>query len=96
MYLVAVEWATWGADVAVSDWLRVECKHRKKLPDWLKSALSQARRNAEADQLAVCVLHEHGRHDDILCMALSDFIDWFGSVSPVPAGGLHTVKTKAS
>ena len=48
-----------GTDVTAA-WLAVECKHRKRLPAWLKSALSQARRNAEADQLAVCVLHEHG------------------------------------
>ena len=86
-----------GTDV-IASWLAVECKHRKRLPDWLKDAVRQARRNAEADQLAVCVLHEHGARsdNDLVVLTLADWLDWFGDVSPVPAGGLDTVKSTLS
>ena len=66
-----------GADV-VADWLSVECKHRKMLHKWLKDALEQAKGNADGDQLALVVLHEHGaRHDDdIVLLSLRDFEKW--------------------
>ena len=68
-----------GADV-ITDWLSVECKHRKALPQWLKDALEQARRNAWGDKLPLVVLHEHGeRHDDdLVLLSLADFERWFG------------------
>lgn len=68
-----------GADV-VTEWLSVECKHRKTLPKWLKDALEQAKRNAEEQQLPVVILHEHGaRHDDdLVLLSLGDFQKWFG------------------
>lgn len=75
------------ADVR-SDWLTVECKHRAEIPQWLKAALGQARRYAGAMSLPVAVLHESGtRHDDdIVCLRLCDFQDWFGQL---PEGEDH-------
>ena len=69
-----------GADVVVGDppWLVVECKHRKRLPNWLKDALAQARATAGPNQLGIAVLYERGRHDSLVVMSLSDFADWFG------------------
>ena len=70
------------ADV-VSGWLSVEVKHRKRLPEWLKTALDQARTGA-GERLPIVVLHEAGlRHaDDLVLMRLADFQEWFGSVRP--------------
>lgn len=64
-------------------WLVVECKERKALPLWLKSALAQAVAAARPDQLPAVVLHELGaRHsDDLVVMRLADFELWHGAVS---------------
>ena len=72
-----------GPDV-LSGWLSVEVKHRKRLPEWLKTALDQAKSGASEQQLAIAVLHEAGqRHaDDLVLMRLGDFELWFGSVRP--------------
>ncbi|MEZ4865335.1 MAG: hypothetical protein R3C14_28760 [Caldilineaceae bacterium] len=69
-----------GQDVDAG-WLSVEVKHRKALPTWLLDAISQARRHAGADQLAVVILHQHGsRHDDnLVVLRLADFETWFGN-----------------
>jgi hypothetical protein len=69
-----------GADV-VNDWLVAEVKHRRRLPQWLKDALTQAKSGA-GERLAIVVLHEAGqRHsDDLVVLRLGDFQDWFGSV----------------
>lgn len=69
-----------GADV-LNDWLAVEVKHRRRLPAWLKDALTQARTGA-GDRLPIVVLHEAGqRHaDDLVLVRLADFEDWFGEV----------------
>lgn len=68
------------ADV-VSDWLSVEVKHRRRLPDWLKDALDQARHGA-GERLPIVILHESGqRHsNDLVLMRLGDFEDWFGGL----------------
>ena len=70
-----------GPDV-VTDWLAVEIKHRRRLPAWLKDALTQARTGADEQRLAIVILHEAGlRHaDDLVLMRLADFELWFGSV----------------
>lgn len=70
---------TGGADVQ-TDWLSVEVKSRKQLPQWLRGAVAQAKRNAGVSQLAVAILHEVGRnHDgDLVVMTLRDFEEWFG------------------
>ena len=65
----------------VTNWLSAEVKHRRKLPDWLQAAISQAARHSGPEQLPVVVLHEAGaRHNDnLVVMRLSDFRDWFVS-----------------
>jgi hypothetical protein len=67
----------------LSDWLAVEVKHRRRLPQWLKTALTQARCGA-GERLPIVVLHEAGqRHsDDLVVLRLADFQDWFGEVRP--------------
>ena len=69
---------------ALSDWLALEIKHRRRLPQWLKDALAQAKSGASEQQLAIAVLHEAGqRHaDDLVVLRLGDFQDWFGEVRP--------------
>lgn len=71
-----------GSDVTHPLWA-VECKERKALPAWLKSALAQSVKAARADQLPLVVLHELGaRHDgDVVCLRLKDFEQWFGLVT---------------
>jgi len=67
------------ADVE-SDWLVVEVKHRRRLPDWLRKAYLQAKaasRESGGVKLGIVVLHERGRHDDLVLMSLSDFVAWF-------------------
>ena len=61
-----------------TDWLVVECKHRKSLPDWLKEALAQAKQHATAEQLAIAVLHEERKHDSLVVLSFKDFVAWFG------------------
>ncbi len=64
----------------VSDWLCVEVKCRKRLPDWLLDAVAQARANTWGDRLPLVVLHQTGtRHDqDLVVLTLRDFEDWWG------------------
>jgi hypothetical protein len=63
------------------DFLSVECKTRKEVPQWLLGAMQQARRAAQAGQLPIVVLHPHGGlyANDLVIMRLSDFVDWFGA-----------------
>jgi len=70
------------ADV-LTGWLSVEVKHRRRLPKWLITALTQARTGA-GERLPIVVLHEAGqRHsDDLVVLRLADFQDWFGEVRP--------------
>jgi len=69
-----------GPDVTTS-WLAVEVKHRRRLPQWLKDALTQARCGA-GERLALVILHESGRRhaDDLVVLRLGDFQDFFGEV----------------
>ena len=66
-------------------WLSIECKHRKRLPEWLKDAMSQAGAAATSSQLPIVVLHELGeRHgSNLVLLRLGDFEDWFGTVRTV-------------
>ena len=41
-------------------WLSVEVKYRKKLPDWIKDAMSQAKASQVGQQLPVVILCEKG------------------------------------
>lgn len=69
------------ADV-VNDHLSVECKHRKRLPSWLASAMAQSVAAAGDGQLPIVVLHEAGkRHDDdYVVIRLRDYQQWYGDV----------------
>jgi hypothetical protein len=68
-----------GADVQ-TDWFTVEVKSRKTLPQWIRDAIAQSKRNAGISQLPIVILHQVGqRHDaDLVVMALADFENWFG------------------
>ena len=66
------------ADVLTPGGFAVECKHRERLPKWLKAALAQAKANAPAGYLALVVLHEKHARDSLVLLALSDFREWFG------------------
>jgi len=66
----------------VSDWLSIEIKTRKRLPQWLKDAIAQAVSNVWGYRLPVVILHEIGQHhdDDLVLLKLKDFEAWFGEV----------------
>jgi len=70
------------------DWLAVEVKHRKALPAWLHDAMAQAVAAQRDGQLPVVVLHEAGQQhdDDIVCVRLRDFVEWFGGEIGDPEG----------
>jgi hypothetical protein len=78
--------AAGGADV-VTPWCSVEVKHRKRLPQWVEAALAQAERSARPGQLAMTVLHSHGRRyaDGLVVLRLRDFLDWFGPLTEAEA-----------
>ena len=65
-----------GPDVQ-HEWLSVEVKDRAALPKWLSGAMEQSRRAAEDGQLSIVVLHERGKHDSLVMLRLSDFVEWF-------------------
>lgn len=54
----------------------VECKSRKALPTWLTDAMTQAKRNAGANQVGIVVLHQVGQRsdNDIICIRLADWL----------------------
>ncbi len=88
---------TGGADV-VTNWLAVEVKSKKHLPQWLRDAIAQARRNGGISQLAVVILHQVGqRHDgDLVVLTLADFENWFGDGDPGPGTMADTVYQAAN
>ena len=65
-------------------WLSIEVKHRQLLPAWLHDAMSQAIASVRGNQLPVAILHQAGcKHDDdIVCVRLGDWVEWFGDVDP--------------
>lgn len=64
-------------DVIAGD-LCIECKHKASLPAWLTEALAKVRAQAGRDRVGVVVLHEKGKRDSLVCMALSDFVARYG------------------
>lgn len=61
----------------------IEVKHRRVLPNWIRTALAQAEASKRAPQtLAIAILHECGtRHDrDLVVLSLKDFEDFNGPV----------------
>ena len=69
-----------GADVIVDSWLSIEVKSRKQIPQWIRDAIAQSKKNAKPDQLPILILHEHGQRysGDLVVLALADFEDNFG------------------
>jgi len=61
------------ADV-LHEHLSIECKHRKKIPNWLHKAVGQAVA-AHPDKIGVAVLHELGQRsdNDFVVVRLLDF-----------------------
>ena len=55
--------------------LAIECKSRRKLPDWLHSAMQQAVNAATDEQTPIVILHEVGRHsaNDLVVLRMQDF-----------------------
>ncbi len=64
-------------DVIAGD-LCIECKHRASLPTWLTEALAKVRTQAGRGRLGLVVLHERGKRDSLLVMAMSDFVARYG------------------
>lgn len=64
-------------------WLSIECKSRKSLPAWLKTAMTQARTNADEGKLPIVVLHELNKQsaNDLVVIRMADFQEWFGDES---------------
>lgn len=62
----------------VTDWCEAEVKQRQFLPKWLTTAMEQAVRNCGHGKLPLLVLHEHGKHDMLVVLRMSDFVEWFG------------------
>jgi hypothetical protein len=64
-------------------WLSIEVKHKKIIPLWLLTAMSQAVAAVRGQQLPVVILHQSGaRHnDDLVVVRLGDWVQWFGDVS---------------
>jgi hypothetical protein len=64
----------------------VECKQRRRLPEWIRDAMSQARASARRDQLPIAVLHESGRpySSALVVLELADFVDYFGEIPRAP------------
>lgn len=63
---------------AVTDWLAIQVKHRKVLPQWMGDALRTIRSQAGPGQLGIVVAHEQGDRDSWVIMSHKDFLDWFG------------------
>ena len=66
-----------GPDAA-TNWLAIQVKHRKTLPQWMGDALRTIRSQAGPGQLGIVVAHEAGDRDSWVIMSHKDFIDWFG------------------
>ena len=63
-------------------WLSIECKLRRRLPQWLLAAVEQAERAARPGQLPVAILHQAGARyrDALVVLRLGEFEEWFGGV----------------
>lgn len=68
------------------EWLSIECKQRRRLPEWILDAMSQAKASRRGDQLPVAILHESGRpySSALVVLELSDFVEYFGELPRAP------------
>ncbi len=57
--------------------LSIECKSRKKLPNWIMDAMKQAEASAKDGRLPVVVLHQdHAPYaHSLVVLKLKDFVD---------------------
>jgi len=66
----------------VAGWLVVEVKLRKRLPQWLTTAVAKARRAAQDWQLGLAVLVESPgqghKAQRYVVLSLDDWLAWFG------------------
>ena len=60
-------------------WLSIEVKYRKKLPDWMHDAMSQAKASARGNQMPVVIYCENGMDTGkcYIVTELGDFTDRF-------------------
>ena len=61
-------------DIVTSLPYGIECKHRRRLPDWIRDAWAQCRANSKEDQVPIVILGEHGTTNDFVLLSLDDFI----------------------
>ena len=63
------------------DWLSIEVKTRKALPQWIKDGMAQAIAARRDAQLPVLILHQKQQPylDSLISMHLRDFLEWFSS-----------------
>ena len=61
-------------DIVTSLPYGIECKHRRRLPDWIRDAWAQCRANSPEGVTPIVVLGEHGTTDDMVLLLLDDFI----------------------
>ena len=61
-------------DIVTSLPYGIECKRRKRLPDWIRDAWAQCRANSKEDQVPIVILGEHGTTNDFVLLSLDDFI----------------------
>ena len=59
------------------NWLSIECKYRKSLPEWIKDAMRQAEASARPRQMPCVILGEKGQKADdaLIIFRLSDARD---------------------
>ena len=61
-------------------WLSIEVKDRKKLPEWILDAMSQAVASQKPGQLPIVVLHQAGMEhsNNLVVVRLGDWQEFFG------------------
>lgn len=63
------------------DWLAIEVKANRKMPEYLEAWMQQAENNAEAGKLPLVVWHnvQDQYANALVVMRLHDFLDYFGN-----------------
>ena len=65
----------------------VECKYRAKLPSLLRLGLEQAARYSSTKP-PLLVVKERGQKGALVVLRLADFVDLFGTLTPIEEEGL--------
>lgn len=61
-------------------WLVAECKHHKRLAEWVMEPLRRVRGQAGSNRLGIVVHHAAGAHDSVVLLSLADWVAWFGDL----------------